>query len=110
MNHRIGLCKATLLLASMPCVGAELFYMDHDPFTNQYVGPTGPLVVSGEIIPGDYDRLLSRILDDEDRFLAQNKIILASDGGDVAEALKIAQLAAFSHRRPDFPAGGRGVD
>jgi len=41
MNHRIGLCKATLLLASMPCVGAEFFYMDHNPFTNEYVGPTG---------------------------------------------------------------------
>ena len=92
MNHRIALCMMTLLLASMPCVAAELFYMDHDPFTNQYMGPTGPLVISGEIVPGDYDRLLSRILDDEDRFLAQNKIILASDGGDVAEALKIAQL------------------
>ena len=92
MNHRIALCMMTLLLASMPCVGAELFYMDHNPFTNEYVGPTGPLVISGEIIPGDYDRLLSRILEDEDRFLAQNKIILASDGGDVVEALKIARL------------------
>src|SRR5258706_14097069 len=98
MNRRTGLCKVALLLVSMtcvlsmPCVGAELFYMDHNPFTNEYVGPTGPLVISGEIIPGDYDRLLSRILEDEDRFLAQNKIILASDGGDVVEALKIARL------------------
>jgi hypothetical protein len=92
MNRRIGLCKAALLLVSMPCVGAEFFYMDHNPFTNEYVGPTGPLVISGEIVPGDYDRLLSRILEDEDRFLSQNKIILASDGGDVGEALKIAQL------------------
>ena len=92
MNCRTGFCIAALLLVSMPCVGAELFYMDHNPFTNEYVGLTGPLVISGEIIPGDYDRLLSRILEDEDRFLSQNKIILASDGGDVAEALKIAQL------------------
>ena len=92
MNRRTGFCKAVLLLVSMPGVGAELFYMDHNPFTNEYMGPTGPLVISGEIIPGDYDRLLSRILEDEDRFLSQNKIILASDGGDVVEALKIAQL------------------
>jgi hypothetical protein len=35
---------------------------------------------------------LSKILADRDRFLAQNKLILASDGGDVAEALKIAKL------------------
>jgi hypothetical protein len=66
--------------------------MDHDPYTDRYVGPVGPLVISGEIAPGDYDRLLSKILDDQNRFLAQNKIILASDGGDVAEALKIAKL------------------
>jgi ATP-dependent protease ClpP protease subunit len=66
--------------------------MDHDPYTDKYVGPVGPLVLSGEIAPGDYDRLLSKILEDQDRFLAQNKIILASDGGDVAEALKIAGL------------------
>jgi hypothetical protein len=92
MRHRISICKAVLLLVSMPSLGAELFYMDHDPVGGQYVGPIGPLVVSGEIVPGDYDRLLSKILDDQNRFLAQNKIILASDGGDVAEALKIAKL------------------
>lgn len=66
--------------------------MDHDPVTNEYVGPIGPLVLSGEIVIGDFEALLSRILSDEERFLAQNKIILASDGGDVAEALKIANL------------------
>ena len=66
--------------------------MDHDPVTDRFVGPVGPLVFSGEIMPGDSDRLLSRIQDDENRFLTQNKIILASDGGDVAEALKIARL------------------
>jgi hypothetical protein len=66
--------------------------MDHDPYTGQFVGPIGPLVVSGEIVPGDYERLLAKIRDDQNRFLSQNKIILASDGGDVAEALKIARL------------------
>lgn len=85
-------CTLTLLLASTPVLCAELFYMDHDPYTDQFVGPVGPLVFSGEIEPGDYDALLAKILADEDRFLAQNKLILASDGGDVAEALKIAQL------------------
>jgi hypothetical protein len=76
----------------MPCLGAELFYLDHDPFTAEYAGPVGPLVISGEIMPGDYERLLSKIAGDEGRFLALNKIILASDGGDVAEAVKIAGL------------------
>jgi hypothetical protein len=91
MRGRIAICQVALLLAA-PSLGAELFYMDHDPYTNQYVGPVGPLVISGEIVPGDYDHLLSKIRDDPGRFLAENKIILASDGGDVAEALKIATL------------------
>jgi hypothetical protein len=92
MRARIALCNVALLLAGMPCLGAELFYLDHDPFTAEYVGAVGPLVISGEIVPGDYERLLSKIAGDEGRFLALNKIILASDGGDVAEAVKIGGL------------------
>ncbi len=92
MRRWTASCSLALLLAGVPCLGAELFYMDHDPFTGRYVGPTGPLVVSGEIVLGDYDRLLSKIADDEARFLSLNEIILASDGGDVGEALKIAGL------------------
>jgi hypothetical protein len=91
MRFRVAACTALLLL-SLRASGAELFYMDHDPVTDEFVGPSGPLVLSGEIIPGDYDSLLSKILNDENRFLAQNKIILASDGGDVGEALKLARL------------------
>jgi hypothetical protein len=92
MSARITACTFALWLVSMPAFSAELFYMDHDPYTDRFVGPIGPLVLSGEIIPGDYAALLSKILADRDRFLVQNKLILASDGGDVAEALKIAQL------------------
>ena len=92
MRVRSALCNCALLLASVPASSAELFYMDHDPYTDRFVGPVGPLVVSGEILPGDYDRLLAKIREDKNRFLSQNKIILASDGGDVAEALKIAGL------------------
>jgi hypothetical protein len=92
MRARFALCNVALLLAGMPCLGAELFYMDHDPFTAEYVGAVGPLVISGEIMPGDYERLLFKIAGDEGRFFALNKIILASDGGDVAEAVKIGGL------------------
>lgn len=83
---------AVLLILGTPALGADLFYLDHDPFTREYVGPTGPLVLSGEITPGDYDRLLAKISEDQTRFLGQNKLILASDGGDVSEAIKIAKL------------------
>lgn len=92
MRPQIAACTFALLLVSMPAFCAELFYMDHDPYTDRFVGPVGPLVFSGEIIPGDYDALLSKILADPNRFLEQNKLILASDGGDVAEAMKIAKL------------------
>lgn len=92
MGLRITLGWALLTFAAVPCPGAELFYMDHDPFTDKYVGAIGPLVLSGEIEPGDYDHLLAKILEDENRFLSQNKILLASDGGDVREAMKIGSL------------------
>jgi hypothetical protein len=71
---------------------AEIFYMDRDAFTNEYVGPVGPLVLSGEIVPGDYARLLAKIGEDQNRFLSQNKLMLASSQGNAEEAMKIAQL------------------
>ena len=52
---------------------------------------------------GDYEALLSKILSDENRFLEQNKIILASDAGDVAAALKIANLVKSLHQRTRLP-------
>jgi hypothetical protein len=96
---RLAVSLCLLLFSSLHASGAELFYMDHDPVTDQFVGPTGPLVISGEIIPGDADRLLSKILGDKNRFLAQNKILLASDGGDVAEALRMAKLIKSLYTR-----------
>ncbi len=92
MVPRIAACLVLLLIACAAAQGAELFYMDHDPFTNKYVGPSGPLVLSGDIDRGDYDRLLAKIAEDENRFFEQGKLLLASDGGDVTEAIKIARL------------------
>jgi hypothetical protein len=91
MGSRLAVCTILLVL-SVPAHAAELYYMDRDPFTNKYEGPVGPLVLSGEILPGDYARLLSRIGEDEARFMAQNKLILASSDGNAAEAIKIAKL------------------
>lgn len=84
-----------LILALMLCgaaPAAELYYLDRDPFSNKYVGPVGPLVLSGEIVPGDFARLLAKIAEDESRFLDRNKIYLASNDGNAAEAMKIAKL------------------
>ena len=91
----VRLLPMTLLLALgvvMPLRAAELFYMDHDTLTARYVGAVGPLVLSGDIIPGDYDRLLTRIAQDGTRFMEQNTLILAAERGDVTEALRIGRL------------------
>src|SRR5450631_1585512 len=97
MIRRLVLRIVLALSVSMPAVSAELFYMDHDAFTGKYIGPTGPLVISGDIARGDYERLLAKIEDDEDRFLSQNKIIVASTAGDMSEAMKIAKLVKALH-------------
>jgi hypothetical protein len=89
---RLALLMFVTAVMAVRAQGAEIFYMDHDEVTAHYVGPVGPLVISGELDTGDYARLLRRIGEDENRFLSQNRIILASNGGDVVEAIKIAQL------------------
>jgi hypothetical protein len=85
-------CALAALVSSTPAAAAELFYMDRDSFNNQYTGPVGPLVLSGEILPGDYAKLLARIAEDPDRFLERNKLFLASSDGNAAEAIKIGKL------------------
>jgi hypothetical protein len=90
--RRLALVGMTFLLGGGLAQSAELYYLDRDAFNNKYVGPVGPLVISGEITPGDYDRLLAKIAEDDKRFLTQNKLILASSEGNAAEAMKIAQL------------------
>jgi hypothetical protein len=89
---RLALVCTIFLLAGAFARSAELYYLDRDAFNNEYVGPVGPLVLSGEITPGDYDRLLARIAEDDTRFLSQNKLILASNQGNAGEAMKIARL------------------
>src|SRR5258708_19611660 len=93
-EHRIrtSFVSFALILFGTPVVGADFFYMDHDPFTDRYVGPVGPLVISGEIMPGDYDQLLSKITGDENRFFALNKAILPSDAGPLPAELHTATL------------------
>jgi hypothetical protein len=86
-----GLLLAALIIVA-PASGADLFYMDHDPLSKEYVGPVGPLVLSGDVAPGDYDQLLARIAADANRFIAQNRLIVGLDGGDVSETLRIANL------------------
>ena len=50
------------------------------------------LLLKGEIVPGDYESLLDAIRRDVDRFWRAKSITLASLGGDIQEALRIARL------------------
>jgi hypothetical protein len=89
---RLAAACAILCLFASAVPAAEIFYMDRDAFSNEYVGPVGPLVLSGEIVEGDYARLLARLAEDPDRFLEGDKLILASSDGNAAEAMKIGKL------------------
>jgi hypothetical protein len=90
--RRLAFALTAMVLCGSPAAGAELFYMDHDAFSGRYVGPVGPLVLSGDVEPGDYDRLLVKISEDPDRFLTHNKVIMASTAGESGEAVRIATL------------------
>src|SRR5271165_3787685 len=98
MRHAIAVCITTLLLCGASALvdrrarAAEIFFMDHDASTNEFTGPVGPLVLSGEVEPGDYSRLLAKIAENEDRFLADHRLILGLSGGDLPEIVNIANL------------------
>jgi hypothetical protein len=108
---RAALCGFWLLCTPLMSHGADFFYMDHDTFTGRYVGPVGALVMSGDIEPGDHARLLKRLADDPQRFLSQDKLIVASSAGDATEAMKVARFLKALHAEISVsPITGRCVD
>jgi hypothetical protein len=91
-NYLTAFTVSIVLLAS-PAQAAKFFYTTKSPMAGAEVfNSAGALVLSGDIVEGDYDRLLSVLSKDVDRYLVNNTIVLASNGGDVSEALKIAKL------------------
>lgn len=89
----LGVAGTTFLLLGSPVFAADFFFTNKNPVDGaNNVNAAGALVLSGPIVPGDYDRMLARIAVEPDQYLVENSIILASDGGDVREALKIAKL------------------
>jgi hypothetical protein len=86
-----------LVCCAAPLRCAEVFYLDHDEFTHQYVGPVGPLVVSGALAAGDVDRVLAKILERPEQFLARDLVMLAASGDAVGEAIKLASLLQALH-------------
>lgn len=92
MVRRIAFALSLLVGLAARAPAAELFTLDRDPLSSEYTGPSGPLVLSGDIVVGDYDRLLARIAENPAEFFALNRIIVAADDGDMNEAIRIAGL------------------
>lgn len=80
MRNRLAMFGIVALLLTSNAFAAKFFYAD------------GSIVLSGNIVPGDYDRMLWLMSINTEAYLKTNRIILASDGGDVTEALKLAKL------------------
>lgn len=82
------LCASAL---SPPASALEISYSSLNPFDGSVSKGEG-LLLSGEIVPGDYEYLIEIIRHDQDRFWRSKGFILASPGGDIQEALRIARL------------------
>lgn len=93
MRKMWKLC-APILLATLSgeTTAAEFSYGSADESSVDYA-----VVITGEITPGDYERLLDFIEQDPVRFRA-SPILLASPGGDLVEAMKIARLIKSTYQ------------
>lgn len=89
------LCVLPLILAR-PVAALEITYSSTNPFTGSPESGEG-LLLKGEIAPGDYKYLLEVIRNDPNRFWRSTGFILASPGGDIQEAVKIARLVKATY-------------
>jgi hypothetical protein len=75
----------------------EIRYTREDPFSGPAVGAE-TLLLSGEIVSGDYAKLVRFVSGDIPRYLNSAGIILASRGGDAHEAIQIGQFFRLTYR------------
>jgi len=79
-------------LLSRSVFALEIKYSRVNPLMGGEMAHGEYLILKGEITPGDYDYLLKIIWNDPARFLLNRIIVLASPGGDIQEAMKIARF------------------
>lgn len=91
-----SVASVLLFLVALPAVALEISYTSINPFDGTVDQGEG-LLLKGEIRQGDYAKLLSVIRRDEDRFWRSVGFILASPGGNVYEALRIARLIRYTY-------------
>lgn len=90
VHRRFILCLLSFAFA-VSADALEITYSNVSPFSGS-VGKHESILLQGEIIPGDYDRLRQVIRKDQERFWRSTGFVLASPGGDIQEALRIARL------------------
>jgi hypothetical protein len=90
--HKLALLSLSAFLSLIPRIslGMNIDVEYINPFTG-HSGPYPTLVLRGEIMPGDYDRLFE-YAESNNVDLHTTQITLASPGGDISEAMKIGQL------------------
>lgn len=91
MKHFLLILCIYLSVLSSSADALEITYTNLNPFDGS-ASDAEALMLRGEIVPGDYEYLLEVIRRDQDRFLRSMGIILASSGGDIQEALRIARF------------------
>jgi hypothetical protein len=65
----------------------------------------GVLVLEGKIVPGDYDRLRKFLSSKSNFDKISNGVFIASQGGDVVEAMKMGRLIRTLRLSTDAPSG-----
>ena len=85
-----------LLFYTPVAFGMKFSITSRNPFNGQSDPGNRYLEMTGEIVPGDYNRLL-RFLIKNNYNLADGMIVLSSPGGDVTESLRIARLIASTY-------------
>lgn len=113
MSTKISLASFLAILTLGTMANAADFAVGKGAFTS------GALVItiSGKIEKGDYVRLLKFLKPDyskstpeevfKNRLAFQKTVVLDSSGGDVSEAMKIANLIEKSYANTEVPKGGR---
>jgi len=93
LARRALACLACLLAGAtaQPAAAMEFSYSNLNPFSGETYAAEN-LLLKGSIGNGDYARLLDFLRRDPERYWKSLGIVIASPGGDVQEALKIARF------------------
>jgi len=91
------LLTAALVLGTVAsAVAADFSYTSKSPWGNADLNKE-LILLEGEIAPGDYKKLLALIARDPRRFLNYRGLVIASSGGDVREAIKLAKFVKAAY-------------